>query len=344
MAQRVLGSSTPTVSASAPAFPGDTIVLYATGLGAIDVNGNSIPLPTVTVGGQAVTVVSALAGSTNPGTYQVTIRLPGTTPSGNLPVILSIGGASSQSLTLPVGVLTSPIITDVQNGASFLPGVAPNAWLTIKGGFLAATTDTWANAIVNGNLPTTLDNVTVKVGGQPAYIYFVSPGQINVVAPNIGAGPTTVTVTNNAGTTAPFNATAQIFGPAFFLWPGGYAVATRTDYTYAVKDGTFAGTTTVAPKPGDVLILWGTGFGPTNPAAPVGVQIPPNSYPTANDVTVTIGGVSATVYGAALASGFAALFQVAIQVPLSVPDGDYPLIATVNGVSSPATTLITVQH
>src|ERR1019366_6426054 len=37
-------------------------------------------------------------------------------------------------------------------------------------------------------------------------------------------------LTNNAGTTAPFNATAQIFGPAFFLWPGGYAVATRTDY------------------------------------------------------------------------------------------------------------------
>src|ERR1035438_3900444 len=57
MAQRVLGSSTPTVSASAPAFPGDTIVLYATGLGAIDANGNTIPLPTVTVGGQAVTVV-----------------------------------------------------------------------------------------------------------------------------------------------------------------------------------------------------------------------------------------------------------------------------------------------
>jgi uncharacterized protein (TIGR03437 family) len=343
MAQRVLGSSTPTVSASAPAFPGDTIVLYATGLGAIDANGNTSPLPTVTVGSQAVTVVSAVAGSPNPGTYQVTIRLPGTTPSGNLSVILSIGGASSQSLTLPVGVLTSPIITGVQNGASFLPGVAANAWLTIYGGLLASTTDTWANAVVNGNLPTTLDNVTVRVGGQPAYVYFISPGQINVVAPNIGAGPTTVTVTNNAGTTAPFNATAEIFGPAFFLWPGGYAVATHTDYTYAVKDGTFTGITTVAPKPGDVLILWGTGFGPTNPAAPVGVQIPPNSYPTANKVTVTIGGVSANVYGAALSPGYAALFQVAIQVPLSAPDGDYPLIATVNGVSSPAT-LITVKH
>jgi uncharacterized protein (TIGR03437 family) len=31
-AQRVVGSSTPTVSAAAPAIPGDTIVLFATGL------------------------------------------------------------------------------------------------------------------------------------------------------------------------------------------------------------------------------------------------------------------------------------------------------------------------
>jgi len=50
------------------------------------------------------------------------------------------------------------------------------------------------------------------------------------------------------------------------------------------------------------------------------------------------------MYGAALSPGYAALFQVAIQVPLSTPDGDYPLIASVSGVSSPATTLITVKH
>ena len=343
LAQRVLSGSTPSVSASAPALPGDTLYIFATGLGAIDSNGRPNPLPTATLGGQPVTVVSAAAQSGSPGTYQVTIQVPVSTPAGTPALVLSIGGASSQSLTLPVA-LTVPVITDVENGASFLPGVTPNAWITIKGGLLASTTDTWANAIVNGNLPSTLDNVTVKVGGQPAYIYYISPGQINAVAPNIGAGPTTVTVTNSAGTTAAFNATAQIFAPAFFLWPGGYAVATRTDYSLAVKNGTFPGATTVAPKPGDVIILWGTGFGPTNPAAPVGVQIPPNSYPTANNVTVAIGGVPATVWGAALAPGFAALYQVAIQIPLSLADGDYPVVATVGGVPSPNSALITVQH
>jgi uncharacterized protein (TIGR03437 family) len=59
---------------------------------------------------------------------------------------------------------------------------------------------------------------------------------------------------------------------------------------------------------------------------------------------VKVGGTAATVYGAALASGFAALYQVAIQIPTSLADGDYPVVATVNGQSSPSTTLITVMH
>ena len=121
-------------------------------------------------------------------------------------------------------------------------------------------------------------------------------------------------------------------------------MATRQDYSYAAKDGTFPGATTVAAKPGDVIILWGTGFGATNPAAPAGVQVPVSSFPTANPVTVTVGNLPATVYGAALAPGFAALYQVAIQIPLSIADGDFPVVATVSGQSSPATAVITVQH
>ena len=279
----------------------------------------------------------------NPGTYQVTIQLPVTTASGSLPVVLSIGGFNSPSLALPVGVLTSPVVTDAENGASFTSGIVPNAWLTIKGANLSTVTDNWNNSVVNGVLPTTLDGVTVKVGGQFAYISFISPGQINAVAPNITAGSAAVTVTNSVGISPAVNFTAQIFGPAFFQW-GNYVVATRQDYSYAVKNGTFPGTTTVPAKPGDVLILWGTGFGPTNPPAPVGVAVPAGSYPAANNVTVTIGGVNATVYGTALASGSAALFQVAIQVPTTLANGDYPLVATVNGSSSPTSTLITVQQ
>lgn len=242
------------------------------------------------------------------------------------------------------GGTNGPTITSVQNGASFQNGFVAGAWMTIKGTNLSSVTDTWDKAIVNNQLPTKLDEVSVSIGGQPAYVYFVSSGQINVVAPNVQPGPVNVIVTNSQGSSTAFSATAQAFQPAFFLWNNTFAVATRQDFSYAAKDGTFPGLTTVPAKPGDVIILWGTGFGPTNPAAPTGVQVPVSSFPTANLVTVTVGNQPATVYGAALAPGFAALYQVAIQIPTSLPDGDYQVVATVGGQSSPATAKITVQQ
>jgi uncharacterized protein (TIGR03437 family) len=255
----------------------------------------------------------------------------------------SVMAAFSDPTTILPAAPPGPTITAVENGASFQAGFAPNAWFTVTGGNLASVAgDTWQNSIVGGVLPVTLDGVSVTVGGQPAYVYFVSPNQINAVAPNVAAGSTTVVVKNSLGTSAPFSSAAQTYSPAFFLWPGGYAVATHQDFSLAVTNGTFAGVTTVAAKPGDVIILWGTGFGPTTPAAPAGVEIPLNSFLTSSPVSVTVGGEPATVYGAALAPGYAALFQVAIQIPATLADGDYPVVATVMGVPSPSSVLIGV--
>ena len=182
--------------------------------------------------------------------------------------------------SLPRPRRNAPAISQngVISGASFQPGIVPDSWVAIQGTNLASTTDTWANAIVNGQLPTMLDNVSVTMGGKPAYVYYVSPTQINVLAPDVGTGSMQVTVTNAGVTSAAVAATSQSLGPAFFLWAGKYAVATRQDNSWAVANGTFPTVTTVPAKPGDVIILWGTGFGPTNPAAPVGVQVPANSY------------------------------------------------------------------
>ena len=233
----------------------------------------------------------------------------------------------------------------VVNGASFQPGIVANSWATIQGSSLASTTDTWANFIVNGKLPTTLDGVTVTIGGKPAYLYYISPGQINFVAPDLPAGPAQVTVMTGAGTSTAFTVTASLYGPAFFPWPGNQAVATRQDFSFAVKAGTFAGATTVAAKPGDVIILWGTGFGPTTPPAPTGVQVPGNqTYSTSSLPSVTINNVAATVYGAALAPGFAGLYQVAIQVPASLADGDWPVVASIGGVKSPGGLVLSVKQ
>ena len=122
-------------------------------------------------------------------------------------------------------------------------------------------------------------------------------------------------------------------------------VATRTDYSYAVKPGTFAGATTVAAKPGDVIILWATGFGPTNPLAPLGVATPGSgTYPTASAPTIKVNNTAAIVYGAALAPGSAGLYQIAIQVPSNLADGDWPIQAIIGGVTSPAGTILSVHQ
>ena len=232
----------------------------------------------------------------------------------------------------------------VINAASFQAGIVPNSWVTILGKGLAPRTDDWTNAIVNGRLPTSLDGVSVSIGGRAALVYFISAGQLNVLAPDLPPGPTTVTVTTPDGATAAAPATVVAYAPAFFQWPGNQAVATRQDFSFAAKPGTFSGAATVAAKPGDVLVLWGTGFGPANPPAPAGVPVPSDQlYATATTPTVTINNVPAAVFGAALSAGSVGLYQVAIQVPQSLADGDWPIQVSIGGATSPAGVLLSVQ-
>jgi len=269
---------------------------------------------------------------------------------GNLYGTTQAGGTGNDGTVFKLSLAsstTSPAILQtggLLNGASFQAGIVPGSWVTIFGTNLSSKTDNWASAIANGKLPTSLDNVEVKVGGEPAYISYISPKQIDAVAPNVGTGAVEVTVTNSSGTSPAITATAQAVQPAFFQW-GNYAVATTLDYNLAVKNGTFPAVTTTPAKPGEVIVLWGTGFGPTSPSAPEGVETPSSpTYNTANTVSVTVGGKPTTVYGAALAPGYAGLYQVAIQIPASLANGDYPVVATISGAQSPSTTLITVQE
>jgi uncharacterized protein (TIGR03437 family) len=251
-----------------------------------------------------------------------------------------------REVKMPTGSPAPSISSNgIVNGASFQPGIVPNSWATILGANLSPVTDTWDNFIVNGKLPTSLHGVSVTVGGESAYIYYVSSGQINFVVPDISAGATQVVVTTPSGISSTYTVTANAYAPAFFAWPNNQPVATRQDYTYAAKNGTFAGATTIPAKPGDVIILWGTGFGPTLAVPPAGVEVPADqTYSTMTLPAVTINNVPATVYGAALAPGFAGLYQVAIQVPDTLADGDWPIVATIGGVSSPSSMVLSVHQ
>jgi uncharacterized protein (TIGR03437 family) len=101
-----------------------------------------------------------------------------------------------------------------------------------------------------------------------------------------------------------------------------------------------SGVTTRPAQPGETIQLYGTGFGPANPAVATG-QLVATPEPTANTVTVTIGGVNATVSYAGLVE--AGLYQLNVTVP-AVSNSDAAVLATVGGVSTQTGVSITVQQ
>jgi uncharacterized protein (TIGR03437 family) len=306
-------------------------------------------------------VEHTLKGTRNGTRNSVTFEFDWTPPAsdvGNITIYVAANAANGdgntggdhiylQRYTLTTVQANTPSVTGVVNAASFQSGVAAGAWVTIQGTNLANSTRSWrADEIVNGALPEQLDGVGVTINGNPAYVSYISPTQINVQAPSDSSvGPVSVQVTNNGATSNSFTAQLQTASPAFFLWSGKYAVATRADYSLAAPAGLFTGVNTVPAKPGEVIILWGTGFGATDPSLSAGKQAPSDQlYAVANPVSVTIGGVPAQVVGAALTPGNAGLYQIAVQVPASLADGDQPVVAQVSGVQSPSDVYISVQH
>ena len=235
----------------------------------------------------------------------------------------------------------------VFNAASFQPGVSAGSWVTIQGSNLAGNTRGWStDDFEGGALPTQLDGVSVKIDGKPAYVAFISPAQINVQAPADSAlGPVPLEVTYNGVTSPPGTAQLQAASPGFFLWSGKYAAASHADFSPAAPAGLFQGLITVPAKPGESIVLWGTGFGATTPTVAPGIVPPANPLANvANPVTVTIGNVAATVVGAAISPGNPGLYQIAVQVPPSAPDGDLPVVAQVNGVQSSSNVLLNVKR
>jgi uncharacterized protein (TIGR03437 family) len=236
-------------------------------------------------------------------------------------------------------------IDSVTSAAGGQAAIAANSWVTIKGTNLSSTTRSWTAAdITGGKLPSQLDNVGVTINGKAAVISYISPTQINALAPtDTSTGPVSVLVTNSTGS-ATATAQLQSFSPACFLWSSQYAVATRADYTLAGPASLFPGQSTPA-KPGETIILWTTGLGTVTPAIPDATAPPASPISTVdNTVTVLIGGVAATVYGAALSPGNAGLYQVAVQVPPALSDGDQAVSLTAGGVSSPTGALLTVKQ
>jgi len=235
----------------------------------------------------------------------------------------------------------------VVNGASGLAGIASGSWVTIFGTNLATTTRTWTAAdFQSGRLPVSLDGVSVKINNRDALVYFVSPAQINVLAPSdVATGVVSVTVTTPRGTSAAATATYQKYAPALFTFDPSnkiYPAAVHTNGTYIGPAGLFgSAAATVPAAPGDRILLFGTGFGPTNPAVDAATLFSgaaPLESP--NDLSILVGGQRATVEFAGLVGS--GLCQFNIVVP-NIADGDQTLLVQIGGQRSQSALRLAVK-
>jgi uncharacterized protein (TIGR03437 family) len=187
-------------------------------------------------------------------------------------------------------------------------------------------------------LPISMAGVSVTVGGIPAPLLALNAGtsdQINVQIPFelSGASQAEVVVNNNGQMTA----AERIFlgtAPALFtLSQDGTGAA-------AILHADFSPVTASRPAAaGEMILLFGTGFGEVTPSVPSGSATQGISRVSAL-VRATISGLDAPVQFAGLAPGFVGLYQVNVMVPAGVASGDQRVTVTVGGVSATGRTTV----
>jgi uncharacterized protein (TIGR03437 family) len=257
---------------------------------------------------------------------------------------------AGQTTSLPPSTCTkpapAPAISLVANAEGEAPLIAPNTWVEIKGSNLAAPGDSriWQGSDFSGGgltMPTQLDGVSATVNGKAAYIYYISPTQVNILTPpDAISGSVPVRLAYGGQTSAAFMAQAQALTPAFFVFNGGpYVAAIHPNGAYIGPASLYPGLTTPA-KPGETIEIYADGFGATNSLVQSGSVMQSGVLIPAP--AVTIGGVAATVQFAGLVGP--GEFQFNVVVPAGLGNGDQAIKATYNGASTQAGTLLTVHN
>ena len=207
-------------------------------------------------------------------------------------------------------------MTSVLNGASYQAQLCPGVLAVVYG----------------SNFGTSAANVSVAVGGKPGYVLPpVLATQITVEIPfEVSPGAATLTVTVSGAQSAPFNITLATYAPGISTQN-----STGTGLASVLNSNNKVVSLAAPAHPGDQLIVYAVGLGPTSPPTATGPTTASNQ--TAGKVTVTVGGVPATIFYAGLAT--APLYQINFLVPAGV-QGTVPLVVGIGGVSS--STAVTV--
>ena len=165
--------------------------------------------------------------------------------------------------------------------------------------------------------------------------------QVQVRTFTIALGPADVGVFRIPSAAYPNNGAIQIAGSVWDAMPTALAASLGLPACTDLAKTTLCGE---PAKPGDNIVVYWTGGGPTTPSLPTGQVAPADGNPlyvTSQIPTVTIGGLPATVSFSGLTPGTAGEYQVNVVIPAIVAAGDQvPLVMSIGGSSDTVTIAI----
>ena len=256
---------------------------------------------------------------------------------------------------------SKPTLRTAVNGASFLPPFSSNAMMTVFGlGFSDGGTKRTAalGDFVNNGFPPVLSCVAVEVSGPGVGtvrvpIAYVQQDQINIQAPAFtGTGPISMTVILNPDKPNQLRSDVatlsglQSFAPAFFTFLPSSSIAAQfaNSANIVARPSVVPGGTPA--KPGDLVTLYGTGFGDTNPPIATG-QLATGTSPLVNSISVSIGGIQLApqdvLYAGLSPGSIGGLYQFNVRIPASASNGDLPVVITIGGMQTQTGATIPVQ-
>jgi len=302
-------------------------------------------------------IVNPTTGTTpSSGTAPLTVTVNPTnlnvnqTYTGTITVAGSGGAAGSTTVTVTLTITAPlPTITSVTNGASFNTGaISAGEVITIFGTAMGPTTGVSFQLDSSGKVPTTVGGVQVLVGGYPAPVLFARNDQVSAIVPYEISSPFIANpnvVVKFLGQSSNGISLSQVASA-----PGIFTANSSGSGPGAILNANLSLNGPAAPavpaNKGDIVVIYMTGEGQTNPAGvsgkvtgnPTIVNGVPFTPQPLGRVAVTIDGQPANVvfYGEApgIVSG---VMQVNVQVPVNARSGDLPVVVTVGNANSQTT-------
>ncbi|HEV8147920.1 MAG TPA: FG-GAP-like repeat-containing protein [Bryobacteraceae bacterium] len=315
--------------------------------------------------------VNVLLAKTD-GTFQTPVSYS----AGTSPLFTAVGDFNGDGLTdLAVPNFTTTNFTvllgALSAGPHIIPGGAVGAGLSAGGvhtlspnGIASVFGDSFAAAgtlkivraadFLNGRVPTLAGGVCVFVNNVAAPIFLVTPTQVNFQVPQIpSSGTAQVQVATACGTGNEIRTLSEPVAvaptaPEFFYFTQAadgknqIAAVNGVNGNYIGTRGLIAGLNFFPALEGDIILLFFTGGGTTNPAFAPG-ELPAGIANVTASYSIAIGGgtvpavrlTTSDILYIGTTPGFPGLYQANIRIPAGVPAGVQRVVLTIDGVFSP---------